>query len=220
MLHFERSQACGVAVRHGANRPKAVQYKVKRQAMDGSATAIKGQSLVSPHTNKNPAHCRFRASTPHSAVLGSVRMKLTALIAAILMQGVGLPGQYLNVDYCKLVRDPATYDHKRVTVTATYRYGFEWQELYCLKCRDSGKTWVEIPNDPPSELKRALRGLPKWTGTLNGTFRGVFHSKGGFGDGGYKFALAVEHIDAVSVVSRSGAVPEALSASERSKVCR
>ncbi len=36
---------------------------------------------------------------------------------------------------------------QEVNVRATYRYGFEWQELYCLDCKDKGKAWLEVPLD-------------------------------------------------------------------------
>jgi hypothetical protein len=148
-------------------------------------------------------------------------MRLATFIALALMQGHGLcSAQYLKVDYCDLVANPTAYDGKRVDVIGTFRYGFEWQELYCLKCRGSEKTWVGFPNDPTKGVNRVLRSIPKGMGTVNATFRGVFHGNGGFGDGGYRFLLQVEAIEGAVVISRSGAVPEALKASERRRVCQ
>jgi hypothetical protein len=129
-------------------------------------------------------------------------------------------GDYAEVAYCDLVRDAARYDGKRVRVSASYRYGFEWQEIYCVTCRDAGKTWLEFPQDPPKGMKRALKGAPKGQGTLNAIFKGVFQAKpGSFGDGGYKFRLVLEYVSAVHVVSRSGGVPDVLTETERHRLC-
>src|SRR5258706_4902408 len=114
----------------------------------------------------------------------------SVMVAAALLRSQALametsPEQdYLHVAYCDLVRNPAGYDGKKVSVQATYRYGFEWQEIYCVECRASAKTWLEFPGDPPTQIKKALKGVPQYQGTLNATFRGVFHSCGSFGDGG------------------------------------
>lgn len=152
-------------------------------------------------------------------------MKLRLLLLCIGMIDVvgslnGSSVDYDEVAYCDLVHDPARYDGKRVTVSASYRYGFEWQELYCLTCQGAGRTWLEFPQDPPPEMKRAFKGTPKGQGTLNATFRGVFQAKpGSFGDGGYKFRLVLEDLSAVKVVSRSGGVPEVLIETERRRLC-
>jgi hypothetical protein len=119
-----------------------------------------------------------------------------------------------------LIKRPSEYDGKRVSVYATYAYGFEWQELYGMKCRGGGKTWLEFPADPPKEMKRALRQAPKGQGTLNGRFSGIFRAKpGAFGDGGYKFQLVLESVTDVQVISRSGGAPEALTEAERKRLC-
>lgn len=130
-------------------------------------------------------------------------------------------GAYLPVAYCDLIERPAEFDGKRIAVFASYRYGYEWQEIYLLTCREGGKTWLEFPSEPPKEMKRAFRMTPKSQGTLNGTFAGVFHSKpGAFGDGGYKFQLALETVTDVRVVSSSGGAPETLKEAERKRLAR
>lgn len=127
--------------------------------------------------------------------------------------------QYLSLSYCDLVQNPDRYSGQRVSFTATYRYGYEWQELYCLTCRDAGKTWLEFPQDPPKEMKKAFKGTPKGQGTLNANFKGVFQTNGSYGDGSYKYQLALEHIADVQVISRSGGVPGVLPEPARRRVC-
>jgi hypothetical protein len=128
---------------------------------------------------------------------------------------------YTPVSYCELVRYPKEYDGKIVAVRATYRYGFEWQELLCIKCRDQRKTWLEFEAEPASGVRRALGKAPRHQGTLNATFYGTFRgTKGPYGDGGYVFRFDVKFIKGVEIVSKDGWAPEHLSASEQQKLCQ
>src|SRR6266851_723480 len=54
------------------------------------------------------------------------------------------PGDVKTVPFCEMVRNPKLYDHQKVRVAAIYRYGYEWSQLYCLDCIDTGATWVEL----------------------------------------------------------------------------
>jgi hypothetical protein len=128
---------------------------------------------------------------------------------------------YIPVSYCELVRHPKEYDGKNVAVRATYRYGFEWQEMFCMKCRDQGKTWLEFGTETASAVRRALGKAPRHQGTLNATFYGTFRgTKGPYGDGGYVFRFDVESVKAVEIVSKDGWAPERLSASEQQRLCQ
>ncbi|QYO65811.1 hypothetical protein [Leptolyngbya sp. 7M] len=135
------------------------------------------------------------------------------------------PGQKKNynktiVEYCDLVKNPEIFDGKEVTVRATYRYGFEWSEMYCIECRKLGKTWLE-KGYLTKNAERVFKKLPKDDGTVNAVFTGTFESsKGPFGDGGYRFRFLLKSLDNVDLVSKSGADPEQLSDKERSKVSR
>jgi hypothetical protein len=128
---------------------------------------------------------------------------------------------YSPVSYCELIRHPKDYDGKKVAVRATYRYGFEWQELFGVKCRDQGRTWLEFGADSASATRRALAKAPNHQGTLNATFYGTFQaSKGPFGDGGYAFKFDVQSVKAVEVISKDGWAPERLSTSEQQRLCQ
>jgi hypothetical protein len=129
-------------------------------------------------------------------------------------------GQDSVLDFCEVINRPAVFDGKRVSVRASYRYGFEWQEVYCLECRSLAKVWLAIPPELPKGVQKNLNRLPKNQGTINATFTGVFHgSRSAFGDGGYQYQLDLESLERVVVVPKSGAVPEALPATERAKIC-
>jgi len=124
------------------------------------------------------------------------------------------------VSYCDLVAEPEAYDGKEVTVRASYRYGFEWQELFCQKCRGTGKTWVEFDEGAAAEYKAALKKFPKHQGTVNAVFTGTFHSsKRRYGDGGYRFQFVVTGIRNPDVVSKTGAAPEYLSRDSQKRLC-
>lgn len=124
---------------------------------------------------------------------------------------------YAAVSYCELVRNPDNYDGKRIVVRATYRYGFEWQELFCSSCR-SERTWLEIPGDADHPIK--FRNAPRHQGTINGTFYGRFNGrKGVHGDGGYRYQFELEIVKDDELVSRSGGDPSTLPAAEQNRIC-
>src|SRR5437867_2979135 len=66
----------------------------------------------------------------------------------------------LQVTFCELVRNPELYNGKEATVRVTYKYGFEWQMLYCLDCLDKGKAWLEFPIDLDDASVNALKRHP------------------------------------------------------------
>lgn len=130
-------------------------------------------------------------------------------------------GQSPAISFGELISRPKDFDGKRITVRATYRYGFEWQELYCVPSRTTVKVWLAIPPELPKPVQKVLKRLPKHQGTVNATFTGLFHGeRSAFGDGGYQFQLDLEKLDQVQIVSKSGAVPEALIPSEQARVCQ
>jgi hypothetical protein len=130
-------------------------------------------------------------------------------------------GQDLRVDFCDVIVRPKEFDNKKIVVRATYRYGFEWQEIYSLPCRNNVKVWLSLAADLPRPLQKALRRVPKNQGTVNATFTGLFHANGSaFGDGSYQYQLDLERLENIRIVSKSGAVPAALTPKERLKVIK
>jgi hypothetical protein len=124
-----------------------------------------------------------------------------------------------KVAFCDLIADPAKYDGRMVTTSATWRYGFEWDELYCRGCRDMGKTWRTVA-DPNAKTRALLRRLPKESGTVNAVFTGVFRASGGpFGDGSYRFRFEMSSMETPQLLSRASAVLEHLPARIQNEVC-
>jgi hypothetical protein len=148
-------------------------------------------------------------------------MQLTLTRALLMACCCATWSQGQSINFGELISRPKDFDGKRVTVRATYRYGFEWQELYCVPSRKTVKVWLAIPPELPKPVQQVLKRLPKHQGTVNATFTGLFHGeRSAFGDGGYQFQLDLEKLDQVQIVSKSGAVPEALIPSEKTRVCQ
>lgn len=128
---------------------------------------------------------------------------------------------YTQVSYCDLIRNLKEYENKRVAVSASYRYGFEWQELFCMKCRGQGKTWLEFNEKTADAVRHALRKAPRDHGIINATFYGTLDgSNGPYGDGGYSYRFDVESIKDVKVVYRDGRAPELLPADVQKQLCQ
>jgi hypothetical protein len=86
-------------------------------------------------------------------------------------------------------------------VRATYRYGYEWSELYCLECLDKGKAWLDIPIDIDDASLKSLKRTPKGAGIVNLTVQGTFRSGGFFGHmNGYRHEFTARKISNVAVV--------------------
>lgn len=129
-------------------------------------------------------------------------MKVRTRVIAASFLAMNLYSQS-PLSFCDLVRNPETYNGKEVTVRATYRYGFEWQQLYCLDCLDKGRAWLELPNDPDDSLLKDLRRAPKGAGIVNLTVQGTFKSGGSFGHlNGYRYEFTARKISNVAVVSK------------------
>jgi hypothetical protein len=124
-----------------------------------------------------------------------------------------------SIDFCDLLKNPETYNGKEVTVRATYRYGYEWQEIYCLGCRNLGKTWLEM-GDITKKSKKILKKFPRDDGTITALFTGIFQSsKGSFGDGSYSFRLILKKISKAELLTKSGGDPKQLPENIRKRIC-
>jgi hypothetical protein len=103
--------------------------------------------------------------------------------------------------FCDLLRNPEKYDGKEVTVRATWRYGFEWSQFYCLDCLDKGRAWLEMPSDLDDVSTKILSRKPKGAGIVNLTVQGVFMSGGHFGHlNAYPYQLVARRVSNVAVV--------------------
>ena len=109
----------------------------------------------------------------------------------------------IPIAFCDLLRNPQKYNGQKVTVRATWRYGFEWSQLYCLDCLDNGKAWLDRASDLDEASERALKKTPKGAGIVNLTVEGVFRSDGTFGHlNGYRYEIVPSKISHISVIQK------------------
>lgn len=150
-------------------------------------------------------------------------MKTNTILGLLLILVLGgkVWGQQNHISYCDLLENPQDYDGKEVTIRATYRYGFEWQEIFCLSCRNEVRTWLEIDSSilKPKSIK-ALKKLPKDWGTVTATFTGKFESSDGpFGDGTYRYRFALKEISQITLVAKNSRDPKKFPPKILKKIC-
>lgn len=122
--------------------------------------------------------------------------------------------------FCDLLRNPEKFNGKNVTVRATFRYGFEWQELYCLDCIDRGKAWLDLPNDLDEASAKALKKAPKYAGIVNVTVQGTFVAGSTYGhQNGYRYQFTAQSIKNLIVVYKGKLNAEKEQAAEKLWAC-
>jgi hypothetical protein len=131
------------------------------------------------------------------------------------------PDSTPTVDFCDLLRDPAKYEGMKVTVRASLRTDFEYDEVFCMNCLALGRTWPEFVGEDAWEgPKRPLRKLPS-SGIVTATFDGVFESRtGAYGHMNlYRFQFRVTSMRDVSVIYRGSTPPQRLPPEIQAKFC-
>jgi len=113
------------------------------------------------------------------------------------------------------MRKPEQYSGKVIRVSAIYRYGFEWSELYCLECVSEAKTWVDLDESFVSSTKASVRkkiGPHGFKGrTVSVIMVGRFDVGGGYGHmGAYRFRLLVSRVEKADVLLNDSPSPNAL----------
>lgn len=122
-----------------------------------------------------------------------------------------------GVSFCELLQNPENYVGLQVRITAVYRYGFEWNELYCLECKKS--VYVEKGGSYESLTPRRVRKKLKWTNdrgrTVKITAVGTISGSGNFGHmGRYGRKFVIDYVDLAEVILKDSPVilPERLRA--------
>jgi hypothetical protein len=139
-------------------------------------------------------------------------------IAGCLRQTPRAEPSYSAISVCSLLGSADAHDGREVTTYGTYRYGFEWQDLYCLRCAAGGLVWVELEED--ARWPQGVR-FSKDEGTVNVVFGGRFETGRNFGhDNGYRSQLRVTRVLDARFVDSTGVGPWALPPKVRDKVCQ
>jgi hypothetical protein len=146
-------------------------------------------------------------------------MKLLACIIVLLFAARGVQPQS-PISFCDLVRNPEKYKHKEVTIRATWRYGYEWSQLYCLECLDEGRAWLEMSPDLDDHSMRALKKLPKHAAIVNLTVHGIFMSGDTYGhQNGYRFMVVASKVSDIAVIQKGMKPPAQEQRAERHWAC-
>jgi hypothetical protein len=103
-----------------------------------------------------------------------------------------------SVTLCDLLKNSEKYNGKEVTERATWRYGFEWSQFYCIDCLEHGLTWLDVPADVDDGSNKILKRIPA-AGIVNVTVHGIFMSGGHFGHLGYPHQLVAQKVSDIAV---------------------
>ena len=131
--------------------------------------------------------------------------------------------EYAAVSYCDLIRNVEKYNGKRVRVSAVYRYGFEWSEMYCPECLNEARTWVDLDESFVSSTKPSVRKRIGRHGVKGRTvmvvMAGRFEAGGGYGHmGAYRFRLLASRLERADVILNDSPSPNALPQKVLSKI--
>ena len=157
-------------------------------------------------------------------VFGMILILFISIAGRAQHSEVARKGKPEVVSFCVLMSDSEKYRDKEVRIKATYRYGFEIAELYCLGC-DKTHAWVELDEDYKEHSKSRYVRMIKSNGfqgrTVNVEVIGTLVSGSGFGHfGRLPFKFVVKSLVKAEIIADTGPEPHALSQKERKKLCR
>jgi hypothetical protein len=147
-----------------------------------------------------------------------MRWLFGCVIAALMLSQTG----HLEptTSFCDLLQNPQKYEGKEVTVRATWRYGFESSELYCLDCHTTVKTWLEISGDLDDASAKAIKRTPKDFAIVNITVQGTFRSGGRYGHMDmYPNRFIARKVSDVKIVLKGLKSPEEMKEAEKRWAC-
>lgn len=120
-----------------------------------------------------------------------------------------------TVAYCELIHNAEKYDGKVVRTNATYRFGFEWAEFYCLDCWDGEhRTWVDYEDELCPKSKK-IKGNNFRGRTVNVQVVGKFYGAGRMGYGhmnAYRYKFVVSCMERAKTIWNDSFVPSSLPA--------
>ena len=126
---------------------------------------------------------------------------------------------YSAISVCSLLDSADAHVGREVTVYGTYRYGFEWMDLYCLRCAATGDGFVWVEFDEEADWPPGPR-FSRDEGTVNVVFKGRFETGTTYGhENGYRSQLVVSRILDARFVESKGTHPSALPRKTRDRVC-
>lgn len=119
------------------------------------------------------------------------------------------------VSVCDELRPDLT---KQVRIRGIYRVGFEWAELYSIKCTNAPRIWVNFSDDWTAHTQKGVaKQLIKGEGTYGVTFVGTLGGRGGH-MGAFPLTLRVTSVDDATRLGNESVLPHALSSKVRRRV--
>src|ERR1043165_7521879 len=107
---------------------------------------------------------------------------------------------------------------RQVRIRGIYRVGFEWAELYSIKCTSAPRIWVNFSDDWMAHTRKSVaKELNKGEGTYGVTFVGTFGGRGGH-MGAFPLTLRVTSVDEATRFGKESVLPHALSPKVRRRV--
>lgn len=133
-----------------------------------------------------------------------------------------------DISLCEFLQSPEKFEQKSVRIKGIYRYGFEWSELYSLKCATEKRIWVEGAQkangetakcgnaDKIDEMDFGIMGGRTVGVVAVGSFTG---NKVGYGHmNAFDYLFKIECFERAKMLDREGFVPDALTLEQRRRV--
>jgi hypothetical protein len=129
-----------------------------------------------------------------------------------------------TVSFCDVASHPESYVNKHVRFRVIYRVGFEWQEIYSLRCVNAPSTWVEFSdNFEEVSSRNAMKHMEAGKHfsisvgvVLDGRLTGY---GGGYGHmGGYSLAFTIDRVESAKRLDNHGFHRRALSPEDRKRI--
>jgi len=128
-----------------------------------------------------------------------------------------------SVALCEVLAHPQSYRDKQIQVRVIYRVGFEWQEIYSLRCPDAS-TWLEFSDGfEEASSRKALKQMNSgnhFSITVGVVLEGrLTGSGGGFGHmNGYENRFTADRVRSAKRLDTRGCHPRALTAEDRKRI--
>lgn len=130
--------------------------------------------------------------------------------------------QIKNADLCEILKSPQEFEGKSVKVKAVYRYGFEWSEIYTLKCQTNKRIWVETTDKKCQDSSKAedlpFAGVESKTAGIIAEGKFTFKKEGYGYMNSFDYKFTVNCFEKVTIIDDEGFVPQALTPEQRRRI--
>jgi hypothetical protein len=129
-----------------------------------------------------------------------------------------------TIAFCDITTHPERYFKTSVRLRAIYRVGFEWQEIYSLRCADAPSVWLEFSDNidetsSHKQLKRMEKGN-HFSINVGVVMVGRLTGYGGsYGHlNGYQLSFTIDRLESATRLDNHGFQRHALSPEDRKRI--